>query len=174
MIDCMRDRIFVEITTARFRQWYLEKLGAWSLGLVVFKHSNWNFPQSAESQTCGDSKSRIFWWFYFYGITSYFIWVMKCAFIHSLKCVYNIISKSESKGGYILETEKFPILDIYPWSWNHHPSMQTIIHVFFWFSPILLQSFIWKCKQYPPNIINNHLYRPPWFFPYSIAILHLA
>ena len=36
------------------------KPGTWSLGLVVFKDSNWNSPQSAEWQTCGDSKSRFF------------------------------------------------------------------------------------------------------------------
>ena len=74
------------------------KPGTWSLGLVVFKHSNWNSSQSAEWHTCGDSKSRIFWWFYSYGIASYTSSFERV--LQTLKIIYNIISKSEFKGGY--------------------------------------------------------------------------
>ena len=76
-----------------------------------------------------------------------------------------------------LETAKFPILDVYTWPWNHHQSMQTMIHVIFHFIAIfhleILSFHIWKCKPYPPNIINNHPYPCLWFSPYFIAILHL-
>ena len=54
------------------------KLGTWSLGLVVLKHSNWNPPQSAKWYTGGDTKSRIFWWFYSYRLPHTFNEWLKC------------------------------------------------------------------------------------------------
>ena len=78
---------------------------------------------------------------------------LKCTFLHlkvysRLWKSYTISLVSQSarvvtcSAIFLLETAKFPILDIYPWPWNHHPSMWTIIYVLFWFPPILLQCFI--------------------------------
>ena len=66
--------------------------------------------------------------------------------LQTLKIVYNIISKSESmvvtcSAIFSLETFKIPFLDIYPWHWNHHPSILTIILVFFSFRNGLLSMF---------------------------------
>ena len=39
-----------------------------------------------------------------------------------------------------LETAKCPILDLYPWHWNHQLSMKTVIHVLFWY-PLIYCNF---------------------------------
>ena len=61
-----------------------------------------------------------------------------------------------------------------PWPWNHHPSMQTIIHVFFWFPPILLQFFIcssfhiWNVNSTPPT---SSITIPILFYVFSLIVL---
>ena len=153
LINCMKDRIFIEGTTARFKWWHLE---AWNLKswLVVFKHSHWNSPQSAEWQTCGDSKPWIFWWFYSYGITLYFIWVTEVyispfeSVLQTLKIIYNIIGKSECKGSYMF--------------CNFFVRNSQISH--FGHLPLTLKS--------PPINVDHHL----CFIlisPYFIAMFHL-
>ena len=118
---------------------------------------------------------------------------LKCTFLH-LKVYsrpwksYTISSVSQSSRVvtcseiFSLKTAEFPILDTYPWPWNHHPWMQTIIHVFFWF-PLFYCNVSFRNALLSivgsVNSIPQH-HQPPslsfflWFFPYFIAILHLA
>jgi len=91
------------------------------------------------------------------------------------KPLYNIISKLVSKGGYVFCYVFIPILNIYPWPWSHHPLMQTIIHVFYYYFSLFYCNLSFRnVNSTPPNIINNHLYPFLWSFPYSVALLHLA
>jgi len=145
----MKDRIFIEGTTARFKQWCLE---AWNLkpwpGCVQ------EFTLKFQWQTCGNSKSWNFWWFYSYGITLYFIWVTEVyissfeSVLQTLKIIYNIIGKSESKGSYMF--------------CNFFIRNSQISH--FGHLPFTLKS--------PPINVDHH----PCFLlisPYFIAVFHL-
>ena len=161
------------------------KLGTWSLGLVV-----WNSPQLAEWHTCGNSKSRILflWNYLILHVSNWSVHFFICV-LQTLKIVDNIISKLESKGGYMFcysfirnsqishfwhlpFTLKSP-----PSNTDHHAYFLLIFPMFyinFSFRNALLSIFgniNWTLKTVPPNIIPIFFYD---FSPYCIAIFHLT
>ena len=96
----------------------------WSLELEVLawlcSGIHIEIPHNQLNSRHWDSKSRIFWWFYSYGITSYFIWVTESSASQSSRVV-------TCSAIFSLKTAKFPILNTYPWPSNHYPCYSSFI-----------------------------------------------